>query len=154
MTRILQDPRERTRFLRFAAVGAIGTLVDFGAMNVLVLLGRFSLVMGGTLSFILAVLNNFTWNRFWTYPESRSKPVIGQLAQFGIVNAIGMAIRLPILQLGEPAFDSFLVTLPIQYSLVSHEFISHNVTLGAAIGIVMLWNFFVNRYWTYNDIQE
>ncbi len=152
MTRIIHDPRERTRFLRFAAVGAIGTLVDFGAMNALVLLARFSLVVGGTVSFVLAVLNNFTWNRFWTYPESRSKPLIGQLAQFGIVNAVGLFIRMPILKLGEPAFDNFLGTLPIQYSLVSHEFISHNVTLVAAIGIVMLWNFFVNRYWTYNDI--
>lgn len=152
MTRIIKDPLERTRFLRFAAVGAIGTLVDFGAMNLLVMLGRFSLVFAGTISFIMAVGNNFTWNRFWTYPESRSKPLLGQLAQFGLVNAMGLVIRIPILQIGEPALDDFLSMLPIRYGTVSHEFISHNITLAVAIGIVMMWNFFVNRYWTYNDI--
>lgn len=152
MTRIIKDPLERTRFLRFATVGAIGTLVDFGAMNLLVVLGRLSLVIAGTISFIMAVGNNFTWNRFWTYPESRSKPLLGQLAQFGLVNAIGLVIRVPILKLGEPALDDFLVLLPVNYGLISHELISHNVTLAVAIGIVMMWNFFVNRYWTYNDI--
>lgn len=152
MTRILKDPLERTRFMRFAAVGALGALVDFGVMNFLVLIGRLSLVLAGSISFIMAVGNNFTWNRFWTYPESRSKPLLGQLAQFGMVNAMGLIIRLPILKLGEPALDSFLETLPLHYTLVSHQFISHNVTLAVAVGIVMLWNFFVNRYWTYNDI--
>ncbi|MEJ5223021.1 MAG: GtrA family protein [Anaerolineales bacterium] len=152
MTRILKDPLERTRFLRFAAVGAIGTLVDFGAMNLLVALGRLSLVFAGTISFIMAVGNNFTWNRFWTYPESRSKPLLGQLAQFGLVNAMGLLIRVPILKLGEPALDDFLQLLPVNYGPFSHQFISHNITLAVAIGIVMMWNFFVNRYWTYNDI--
>jgi len=23
-----------------------------------------------------------------------------------------------------------------------------------AVGVVMLWNFFVNRYWTYNDVDK
>jgi putative flippase GtrA len=30
--------------------------------------------------------------------------------------------------------------------------IGHNAALAVAIGIVMLWNYFANRYWTYNDI--
>jgi putative flippase GtrA len=29
-----------------------------------------------------------------------------------------------------------------------------NVTLAIAVGIVMLWNFFINRYWTYNDVSN
>ena len=33
------------------------------------------------------------------------------------------------------------------------EFYAKNLTLASAVGIVMLWNFFVNRYWTYNDID-
>ena len=28
-----------------------------------------------------------------------------------------------------------------------------NATLAIAIGTAMLWNFFVNRYWTYNDVE-
>ena len=26
------------------------------------------------------------------------------------------------------------------------------ITLALAIGVVMMWNFFINRYWTYNDV--
>jgi putative flippase GtrA len=33
------------------------------------------------------------------------------------------------------------------------EFLARNVTLAIAVGIVMLWNFFMNRYWTYNDVD-
>ena len=29
-----------------------------------------------------------------------------------------------------------------------------NLTLAVAVGLVMLWNFFINRYWTYNDIDD
>ena len=34
------------------------------------------------------------------------------------------------------------------------EFIAKNFTLAAAVAIVMMWNFFINRYWTYNDIDD
>jgi len=152
MTSIIHDPLERTRFFRFAAVGAIGTVVDFGIMNILVAFARTTLVVGGTISFIAAVVNNFIWNRFWTYPESRSKPIIGQLIQFGVVNAMGLLIRIPILKVGEPALDQVLIKWHIGLGSLGHEFLSHNITLAIAIGIVMMWNFFVNRYWTYNDI--
>ncbi|GAB4481601.1 MAG: hypothetical protein OHK0031_03630 [Anaerolineales bacterium] len=152
MSVILTDPTERGRFLRFAAVGAIGTVVDFSLMNLLVGLAKFSLVLAGSISFVAAVINNFIWNRFWTYPESRSKALLGQLIQFGAVNAFGLLIRIPILKLGEPALDAALLKTPLPFTQAAHSFLSHNITLAIAIAIVMLWNFFVNRYWTYNDI--
>lgn len=153
MTALIKDPLERTRFIKFAIVGAIGALIDFGVMNLLVWLVKATLVIAGSISFICAVISNFTWNRFWTYPESRTKHVVGQLAQFTIVNAIGLVIRVPILKLGEPALDRFLEHSSLNLLASSHTFISHNLTLAIAIGIVMLWNYFVNRYWTYNDID-
>lgn len=154
MTAILKDSFERTRFIKFAIVGALGALIDFGVMNLLVWLVKATLVLAGSISFICAVISNFTWNRFWTYPESRTKHVIGQLAQFTLVNAIGLVIRIPILKLGEPALDRILENSSLNLLANSHTFISHNVTLAIAIGIVMLWNYFVNRYWTYNDIDS
>lgn len=79
MTAILTNPRERTRFLRFAVVGIIGAVVDFGVMNLLSSLFPVPIVIGnvvisplvwaGTISFIAAILSNFTWNRYWTYPD-------------------------------------------------------------------------------------
>jgi putative flippase GtrA len=151
MTAILKNPTERTRFLKFAVVGAIGAVIDFGVMNSLVVFAHAPFVVAGTISFICAVISNFTWNRFWTYPESRSKPLVGQLGQFSLVNAAGLLIRLPILNYGEPALNDLLTNLPI--TAKSHQFLSHNFTLAVAVGVVMLWNFFVNRYWTYNDID-
>jgi len=151
MTVVIKNPAERARFLKFAAVGALGSVIDFGVMNLLVTQFQAAFVAAGTVSFICAVISNFTWNRFWTYPESRSKPLIGQLGQFSLVNAAGLLIRIPILKFGEPALDQILSTLSLTARF--HQFLSHNLTLATAIGIVMLWNFFVNRYWTYNDID-
>ena len=34
------------------------------------------------------------------------------------------------------------------------EFVARNLTLAVAVGIVLLWNFFGNRYWTYNDVDN
>jgi putative flippase GtrA len=151
MTVVLKNPAERARFLKFAAVGALGAVIDFAVMNLLVAQFQAVFVVAGTVSFICAVISNFTWNRFWTYPESRSKPLVGQLGQFSLVNAAGLLIRIPILKFGEPALDQILSTLSLTARF--HQFLSHNLTLATAIGIVMLWNFFVNRYWTYNDID-
>jgi len=150
MTAILKNPAERTRFLKFAVVGAIGALIDFGIMNLLVNVVHAPFVLAGTISFICAVSSNFTWNRFWTYPESRSKPLLGQLGQFTLVNAAGYLIRLPILTFGEPAINQIIPDLSLTSKV--HQLFSHNITLAIAVGLVMLWNFFVNRYWTYNDI--
>ena len=79
MTAILTNPQERTRFLKFMAVGVIGAVVDFGIMNLFSKLFGMSLVIAGTISFICAILSNFFWNRFWTYPDSRSRPISRQL---------------------------------------------------------------------------
>ncbi|MDX9991746.1 MAG: GtrA family protein [Anaerolineales bacterium] len=152
MTMILHNPQERSRFAKFAVVGAIGSVVDVLVMNLLTALAGASLVFAGSVSFVCAVASNFTWNRLWTYPESRSKPILGQLTQFAIVNAIGLIIRVPILTFGEPLLDAYLESLPLPATAQYHTFLSHNLTLAIAIGIVMLWNFFVNRYWTYNDV--
>ncbi len=153
MTAIIKNPVERTRFLKFAMVGTFGAVVDFGIMNLLLWLADTPLVLAGTISFICAVISNFIWNRLWTYPESRSKPLLGQLLQFGMINALGLIIRLPILKFGEPLMDRFLGGLPVRPVANLHNFLSHNITLAFAVGVVMLWNFFVNRYWTYSDVD-
>lgn len=149
---ILHNPDERVRFTKFAIIGAVGSAIDIVLMNLLTTLAGTSLVMGGSISFIIATVSNFTWNRLWTYPESRSKPLVGQLLQFALVNTIGLSIRIPILHFGEPLLDAYLESLPYQYAVDHHTFISHNLTLIFAIGVVLMWNFFVNRYWTYNDV--
>jgi putative flippase GtrA len=150
---VLSDPKERGRFYRFAIVGALGAAIDFGAMNLLSHFTNMALVYAGTISFTCAVISNFIWNRLWTYPESRSRPLLGQLGMFFLVNLAGVAIRIPTLHFLEPPLLRFVESI-FHTSYATAEFFAKNLTLAAAVGIVMLWNFFVNRYWTYNDIDQ
>ena len=149
---LLNNGKERERFLKFAAVGVIGAVIDFGVMNLLTQAASMSLVTAGTISFICAVTSNFIWNRYWTYPDSRSRPIARQLTMFFAVNIAGVAIRIPILHYIEPPFLSLMGNMRIQVPFTP-EFLAKNLTLALAVGIVMLWNFFVNRYWTYNDVD-
>jgi putative flippase GtrA len=152
MTVVLQNPVERTRFLKFLVVGLIGAIVDFGVMNLLTSQFGMSLVIAGTISFICAVCSNFVWNRYWTYPDSRSRPLLRQLAMFFLVNTAGVAIRIPILHFMEPVFESVLGRLPI-ITPTAVDTLAKNLTLALAVVVVLLWNFFINRYWTYNDVS-
>jgi putative flippase GtrA len=153
VTGLLNNRKEQTRFLKFMIVGAIGAIVDFGIMNLLTKLLSMSLVWAGTISFICAIISNFLWNRYWTYPDSRSRPISSQLFMFFMVNVAGLAIRLPILRFFEPPMRKVFQDLNLGHSL-SPEFLAKNLTLAVAVGVVMLWNFFVNRYWTYNDVDK
>lgn len=154
MTVLISNSRERVRFMRFAMVGLIGALIDFGVANLLVKGFHARLVIAGAVSFILAVISNFTWNRFWTYPDSRSKPISWQLTQFAAVSVIGLCIRLPILKYLEPPMEKLAADLGLQLlPYLDSKTIGDNFTLAIAVVIVMFWNFFVNRYWTYADIN-
>ena len=121
-------------------------------MNLLTQTADMPLVTAGTISFICAVISNFIWNRYWTYPDSRSRPLARQLTMFFAVNIAGVAIRIPILHFVEPPIHNLLETMHLAGPF-SSEFLAKNLTLALAVGIVMLWNFFVNRYWTYNDVD-
>lgn len=149
---ILSNPKERERFLKFSIVGAIGAGIDFGVMNLLTHSADMPLVSAGTISFLCAVLSNFLWNRFWTYPDSRTKRLSQQLMMFFVVNLAGVAIRIPILHYVEPPLYRLFTRHNWQFPMPT-ELLAKNATLALAIGIVMLWNFFVNRYWTYNDVD-
>ena len=149
---ILTDDKERIRFLKFATVGAIGSIIDITIMNLLTRFLGMRLVYAGSISFICAVMSNFTLNRYWTYPDSRSRPLLHQLGMFFLVNAIGIGIRIPILTYVEPPLAGVFESMS-HLSAPTADSLAKNATLLIAIGVVMLWNFFINRYWTYNDIE-
>lgn len=169
------NPKETERFLKFAVVGAIGFAVDFGIFNLLVGPFRTFLAIGaplneffvglglspeqayalaptfaGTISFLAAILSNFIWNRYWTYPDSRGKSPRRQFAMFFLVSLVGIIIRLPIITfLHGPLTQMFaLVPWLEPYAVL----LGDNAALAVAVVVVMFWNFFANRYWTYNDV--
>lgn len=160
--------REVERFLKFAVVGAIGAVVDFGVLNLLqaTILHpnepdvQLKVALATGIAFTSAVISNFIWNRYWTYPDSRTRSIQQQLAQFFIVNTIGMAFRLwfvktlfsPLGEVGADALQGIgLATGTMADASVSR--LGTNIAQFFAVWIVMVWNFFVNRYWTYNDVE-
>ena len=144
---------ERKRFLKFSFVGITGTIVDFGVLNLLRLVFDVPLVWSQGISFICAVINNFLWNRYWTYPESRSKGAPTQLMQFFLINVIGILIRTPLIAWFDRLTLNFLTSANINLPLENYV-ISQNLALAASILIVTFWNYFANRYWTYSNIPS
>lgn len=139
--RVLSNRREVVRFSKFATVGVVGTVLDFGVLNVLVLGGGFTKFWANTCSFSAAVVSNFIWNRLWTFPESRQKGLIPQLLQFSLVSLGGYVIN-QIIFLG---LDS----------LVFHVWgtLGYNISKAIATVVVLVWNFGINRVWTYRGID-
>lgn len=154
MTSIIGNPQERTRFFKFAVVGTIGAVVDFGTFNLLS--GVFSVkpVIASMISFSAAIVSNFIWNRYWTYPDSRSKSMVRQLCEFSIISLIGLGIRTPLFAVLEKHLPDFFAKLAfIKYLPFTPTFWGHNVGLAIAVIVVMFWNFFINRYLTYSDVK-
>lgn len=136
------SPKEITRFLKFAIVGAIGMVVDLAVLT----FGRevlgLSLSLAVGLGFTVAVISNFTWNRLWTFPESRTRPIATQLGQFAVINLIGLALNELIVLGLHPLFGEVLVDPP--------AYLAAKVI---AIGVVLFWNYGANRIWTYRGIR-
>ena len=148
---VITNPQERIRFLRFLVVGTVGAIVDFGVFNLIISLTPLPGVVAGTISFSCAIISNFLWNRYWTYPDSRSKHVARQLVQFTFISLIGMGTRVILFSLLELRLIDLFSTFYL--SGVKPDFLGHNITLAFSVGVVLLWNFFANRYWTYADVS-
>ena len=159
--------REVERFLKFATVGVLGAIIDFGMLNVLqaTILRptephvTLKVALATGTAFVTAVSSNFIWNRYWTYPDSRTRSVRQQWFQFFIVSIIGLAFRLvwvrtlygPFGEIGADVLGGLRQTEPLE--AIATRQLGTNIAQFFAIWIVMVWNFFANRYWTYNDVE-
>ena len=134
---------EFNRFLKFAIVGTIGAVVDFSVLNILVLVFGWPKEYANLVSVTCAVISNFTWNRLWTYPESRERPLHTQFGQFALVNLFGLAINQ----------FFFVMTDSLIFDEIFPHPIDYNFAKATAVVVVLFWNFFVNRRWTYREIE-
>jgi putative flippase GtrA len=155
-----QDNRkEVVRFLKFAVVGTIGAVIDFGTLNLLIQVAAFPKVLANSCSFTAAVISNFIWNRLWVYPETRGEPLTKQFVQFVLVNVAGLAINTAIFygadrwllgQAGVLAGPVGVLALSIG---MSHFDFAYNSAKILATAVVLFWNFFVNRLWTFSHVE-
>ncbi|MEX1248282.1 MAG: GtrA family protein [Anaerolineales bacterium] len=149
---LLRSRREQKRFAKFAIVGAIGTLVDYSVFNLVAFAFGIDELLAQGISFVAAVTSNFILNRNWTFHDSRTKHVRVQLAQYVLVNTVGLIIRTPIFAFLGGLFGRLLVGFQVPFGLTA-EWLAHNLALAGAIGVVLLWNYFVNRRWTFGDVD-
>lgn len=152
------NSKEFTRFLKFAVVGTLGAVIDFGGLNLLILVFGFSKVLANTCSFTVAVISNFIWNRLWTFPEARDRPIAPQLIQFFLVNVGGLLLNQAIFlsldawvlgEAGVLAAPMAALALNIGWA---HYKLAYNSSKAVATIIVLFWNFGANRLWTFRGI--
>jgi putative flippase GtrA len=152
------NSKELIRFLKFSVVGTLGAVIDFGTLNLLILVFGFSKVLANTCSFTVAVLSNFVWNRLWTFPEARNRPIAPQLVQFFLVNIGGLLLNQAIFLsldawvLGEAGLLATpMAALALKVGL-DHFELAYNLSKAVATIIVLFWNFGANRLWTFRGI--
>ncbi len=157
----IKDKRvELVRFVKFCFVGTLGTFIDFGIFNLFHNMLHFHEAIANTISVSLAIVNNYMWSRFWVYPETKDRQGGAKFVRFVIVSMIAWALNTSILWgtdhwvLGEQGLLAGLVA-PIAATMrVSHRVLSSNTAKVIATGIVLFWNFFANRFWTFRDVDQ
>lgn len=125
------------QFIKFIIVGAINTLLDWIAFFViktpLVSFGQLGKQAAKAGSFIVSGSSSYFMNRRWTF-RSTDNRVTRQAAKFFIVAVAGLVFNNIIF---------FIVTAP---NYLGWPDISG---LMIATAIVMFWNFFINKWWTF-----
>ena len=156
--------KEFKRFAKFLVVGIVGFVVDFGMFNLLLRGLNFLPIVAQAISFTCAAISNFTWNRYWTYPESRSKPILLQFSQFFFLSLIGVLVRSVVFGLISNAIVvlvaslqigifSGLIGFAVNTLHMTIEQLGYNGALAIAVVVVLFWNFFSNRFITYSDVK-
>jgi putative flippase GtrA len=151
--------KEIGRFIKFSIVGALGAAIDFGVLNLLVQLAGFPKVLAKACSFTAAVISNFVWNRLWVYSETRGEPLRKQFVQFSIVNVVGLAINMTVFYVSDRWLlgEVGLLASPIGALAFAIGMTHFNLALNGAnviaTGVVLFWNFFVNRLWTFRHVK-
>lgn len=153
-----QQVREFGRFLKFATVGSFGAIIDYGLLNLLILGVGLPKYVANCFSFTAAVLSNFVWNRLWTFPESRCRPIGPQLALFAFINVIGLGInQLIFLSMDHYVLGVGGIWAPTVADLavavgISHVVLAYNLSKACATIVALFWNFGGNRLWTYKGL--
>lgn len=133
------------RFLKFGTVGASGTLVNLSALYLgqeylFAAVSQPSLRLNASLVFAIfaATVNNFAWNRRWTWADRARRHagalLLVQFWQYALACWLGVALQVSITNL-----------------LAAHvHYLVANLTAIAAASII---NFTVNDRWTFTRID-
>jgi putative flippase GtrA len=118
-----------TQLFKFCVVGAFGYAINLAVYDGLLRSGVHYLV-AATCSFLVAVTNNYAWNRLWTFRDRR-RGVAAQGVRFFLVSLASLGAN--------------LVVLNVLISLGAGKLV------GQAIAIVLVTplNFVGNKLWSF-----
>jgi putative flippase GtrA len=125
----LRARRNWVQLAKFCAVGAVGYAVNLVAYATLIHAGVHYL-LAATCSFLVAVTNNYVWNRLWTFHDRRGHAGV-QGMRFFVVALASLGANLLLLHV--------LITL------------GAGKLVGQAIAIVLVTplNFIGNKLWSF-----
>jgi putative flippase GtrA len=128
--RALSQPHNWVQLAKFATVGASGYVINLAVYTALLRGAGFHYAAAATCSFLVAVTNNYVWNRLWTFHDQRGH-VAWQGLRFLVVALIAYAANLALL--------SGLIGLGV------------DKVLAQAIAVVLVTplNFIGNKLWSF-----
>jgi len=152
------------QFAKFVIVGFTSMVVNFTFLNLLYYKAHILLLASVTLAFVLSVCNGFIWNRRWTFKEARLHAAHEQYVRFLAVNIVGWFLNTSIMVVIISHFashgtggifgdiDGFKrIAMAVISGTGKHQYppLLVNGSQLAAAGVVVFWNFFANRRWTF-----
>jgi putative flippase GtrA len=134
MRAALTARRNWEQLAQFCAVGAVGYLINLG-VYALLLHGGLHYLLAATLSFLVAVANNYWLNRHWTFRE-RKAGVAAQGMRFFLISLASLGANLLVLHV--------LIRLGL------------GKLVGQAIAIVLVTplNFVGNKLWSFRRPRD
>lgn len=131
------------QFAKFAAIGALNTLLDLGILNLLIfvsgiVVGYWYSIFKAT-SFVVANINSYYWNKYWTFGSSGSATV-KEFSQFFIVSLVGFGINI-----GAASLIVNVIGPMAGISLTRWA----NIGAVAAIVISLVWNFVGYKFFVF-----
>ena len=96
--RALRAPHNWVQLAKFCAVGASGYVINLAVYTALLKWAGLHYLGAAFVSFLVAVSNNYWWNRHWTFRGDRGHFAY-QGMRFAVVSAVALAANLGVLQL-------------------------------------------------------
>ena len=106
-----------TQLAKFCVVGAIGYVINLGIYAAL-LHADIHYLVAATCSFLVAVTNNYFWNRHWTFRDRR-RGVAAQGVRFFVVSLASLGANLGLLHVLISVGSGKLVAQAIAVVLVT-----------------------------------
>ena len=128
----LRAPHNWLQLARFCAVGVSGYAINLAVYTALLKWANLHYLGAAFFSFLVAVTNNYWWNRHWTFRGQKGHFAY-QGMRFAVVSAVALAANLGILRA--------LVALGVGKVLAQ----------AFAINAVTPLNLIVNKLWSFRD---